>query len=74
MVIKARFVKMAGSGFRKAQANLGYLQRDGVSKDGEDGKLYNAELDDVDGKEFLNEAKDDRHQFRLLCRQKMPPS
>lgn len=66
VVIKARFVKMAGSGFRKAQAHLRYLQRDGVSKDGEDGKLYNAELDDVDGKEFLNEAKDDRHQFRFI--------
>jgi len=66
VVIKARFVKFAGAGFRKAVTHLNYVQRDGVSKDGEAGKLYNKTLDDVDGEEFLEQAKDDRHQFRFI--------
>jgi len=59
-------VKFAGAGFRKARAHLNYVQRDGVSKDGETGKLYNKTLDDVDGEKFLEQAKDDRHQFRFI--------
>lgn len=66
VVIKARFVKLAGDGFRKARAHLRYVQRDGVSKDGEPGKLYNASLDDVDGDKFLEQSKEDRHQFRFI--------
>ena len=66
VVIKARFVKLAGSGFRKAAAHVHYVQRDGVSKDGETGKLYNAVLDDVDSDKFLERSREDRHQFRFI--------
>ena len=66
VVIKARFVKLAGAGFRKAAAHMRYVQRDGVSKEGEPGRLYNATEDDVDGKKFLEEGKGDRHQFRFI--------
>ncbi|MCF6344070.1 MAG: DUF3363 domain-containing protein, partial [Devosiaceae bacterium] len=66
VVIKARFVKFAGAGFRKAVTHLNYVQRDGVSKEGEAGTLYNKTLDDVDGEKFLSQAKEDRHQFRFI--------
>ena len=66
VVIKARIMKMSGTGFRRASTHLNYLQRDGVSKDEEPGKLYDANLDDVDGKNFIEDARDDRHQFRFI--------
>ena len=66
VVIKARFVKLAGDGFRKARAHLQYVQRDGVSQQGEPGKLYNAEHDDIDGDQFLEQSRKDRHQFRFI--------
>lgn len=66
VVIKARFVKLAGAGFRKAGAHLRYVQRDGVSKDGEPGALYNATHNEVDGDKFLANTRDDRHQFRFI--------
>ena len=66
VVVKARFIKMVGSGFAKAGAHLRYVQRDGVSKDGEPGQLYNAAQDEVDGEKFLEQSKTDRHQFRFI--------
>lgn len=66
VVIKARFVKLAGTGFGKANNHLRYIQRDGVSKENEEGKLYNAVHDEIDGEEFLDRAKEDRHQFRFI--------
>ncbi|WP_339862512.1 relaxase/mobilization nuclease domain-containing protein [Paremcibacter congregatus] len=66
VVIKARFIKMVGSGFAKAGAHLRYVQRDGVSKDGEPGQLYGATQDEVDGEKFLEQSKTDRHQFRFI--------
>ncbi len=66
VIIKARFVKFAGAGFRKASAHLNYVQRDGVSHNGEQAKLYNETLDHVDSEEFLSQAKEDRHQFRFI--------
>ncbi len=66
VVIKARFVKLVGSGFGKASSHLRYIQRDGVSKENEEGKLYNAAHDEIDGEKFLDQAKQDRHQFRFI--------
>ena len=66
VVIKSRIVKLAQNGFSKASSHLKYLQRDGVDKSGEAGKIYNAEHDEVDGKSFLDESRDDRHQFRFI--------
>ena len=66
VVIKSRIVKLAQKGFNKATSHLKYIQRDGVDKDGEAGKVYNATLDEVDGKDFMKESRDDRHQFRFI--------
>lgn len=66
VVIKSRIVKFAQNGFDKASSHLKYIQRDGVDKHGEAGKIYNGTLDEVDGKDFMKESRDDRHQFRFI--------
>lgn len=66
VVIKSRIVKLAGTGSAGARAHLRYLQRDGVTRDGQPGQLYGAESDRVDGRTFLDRAEGDRHQFRFI--------
>ncbi|MDG4882015.1 relaxase/mobilization nuclease RlxS [Mesorhizobium sp. WSM4884] len=66
VVVKARVVKLAGKGSDGARAHLRYLQRDGVTRDGESGQLYGADKDRVDGRAFLDRADGDRHQFRFI--------
>jgi type IV secretory pathway VirD2 relaxase len=66
VVVKARVVKMRGAGSKAAYAHLRYLQRDGVTLDGERGRLYSASQDNADGSTFLDRGQDDRHQFRLI--------
>jgi type IV secretory pathway VirD2 relaxase len=66
VVVKARTIKLAGKGLRAAAAHLNYLQRDGVTREGEKGQLYGAELDQVDAKDFMSKCDEDRHQFRFI--------
>ncbi|RTM09960.1 MAG: DUF3363 domain-containing protein [Hyphomicrobiales bacterium] len=66
VVVKARVVKLAGKGVDGARAHLRYLQRDGVTRQGEPGDLYGADSDRVDGKAFIDRADGDRHQFRFI--------
>ena len=42
VVIKTRIVKLAGKGSGAARAHLKYIQRDGVTREGEPGRLYDA--------------------------------
>ena len=49
-----------------AKAHLRYIQRDGVTRDGEEGTLYSRDQDDADGKAFLARSDGERHQFRLI--------
>ncbi len=65
-IVKARIVRLAGTGARSAVAHLRYLQRDGTTRGGERGSLYSAELDAADGKSFLERGCEDRHQFRFI--------
>lgn len=66
VVIKARFIKLAGQGLKGARVHLRYLQRDGVTREGLPGDLYDAKLDRVDGAGFLERSDGDRHQFRFI--------
>lgn len=66
VVVKARLVKLVGKGIDGARAHLRYLQRDGVTRQGEPGELYGADSDRVDGKAFIDRAAGDRHQFRFI--------
>jgi type IV secretory pathway VirD2 relaxase len=66
-MVKARVVKLAGSkAVGVAQAHLRYLQRDGVTREGEEGRFYSTFSDNADGKAFLERGADDRHQFRFI--------
>ena len=47
-------------------AHLRYLERDGVTRDGEKGQVYSAERDVEDGRSFVERGREDRHQFRFI--------
>jgi type IV secretory pathway VirD2 relaxase len=65
-VVKVRIAKLRIGNLAAPRAHLRYLQRDGVDRSGEQGKLYGRELDEVDGAEFTDKCDGDRHQFRII--------
>ncbi len=66
VVIKARIVKIGARGLNAARLHLRYIQRDGVTREGTPGELYDATRDRADGKAFVERADGDRHQFRFI--------
>ena len=66
VIVKTRIVKLQGQGIGAARAHLKYIQRDGVTREGEPGRLYDATSDEADGKNFLERSDGDRHQFRFI--------
>jgi len=66
VVVKARIVKLAGSGAKAVVAHLRYLQREGTTRDGKRGTLYGPTSDVANGEEFLERGASDRHQFRFI--------
>ncbi len=57
---------MRGAMSRAVDAHLRYLERDGVTPDGERGKAYSAFANEADGKAFVERGREDRHQFRFI--------
>ena len=53
-------------GLGAARAHLRYIQRDGVTLEGEKGQLYGPDADQMDGKTFLHRSEGDPHQFRII--------
>ncbi|MEJ0024946.1 MAG: relaxase/mobilization nuclease RlxS [Rhizomicrobium sp.] len=66
VIVKSRVVKLRGAGLRAAQQHLRYIQRDGVTRDGEPGRAYDAANDRAETKPFLDRSEGDRHQFRII--------
>lgn len=66
VTVKTRLIKLASKGLANVQAHLRYIQRDGVTREGQPGQLYSAEQDRADGKAFLERSAGDRHQFRFI--------
>jgi type IV secretory pathway VirD2 relaxase len=66
VVVKARFIRLAGKGARAAIAHLKYLQRGGVTRDGQKGELYGPENDRSSASDFMERCEGDRHQFRFI--------
>lgn len=68
VVVKARIARHRGHAFRSAPltAHLSYLKRDGVSRDGEKGVMFDAGSDRADDGAFAERGKDDRHHFRFI--------
>ena len=67
VMVKYRIAKFNKTGsMGAARAHLRYIQRDGVTREGEPGRLYSAAHDRADGKAFLEQCDGDRHQFRFI--------
>lgn len=67
VVVKSRIIRInIPNGINAARAHMRYIQRDGVTREGEPGRLYAAEQDKVDGRAVLDRQTDDRHQFRFI--------
>jgi type IV secretory pathway VirD2 relaxase len=64
-IVKARVVRQVRSP-GALRAHIGYLQRDGVTRDESPGKLFDAAGDEADGRAFADRCKDDRHHFRFI--------
>lgn len=64
-VVKARVVRHS-SRTAPLGPHLKYLRRDGVTRDGARGQLFNAERDGVDAGEFADRCDGDRHHFRFI--------
>ncbi|MFL4469017.1 relaxase/mobilization nuclease domain-containing protein [Tateyamaria armeniaca] len=68
VVVKARIARHKGRAYRAAplSTHLAYLRRDGVSRDGEKGLLFDAETDGLHGSDFAARCENDRHHFRFI--------
>ncbi|QBR39549.1 DUF3363 domain-containing protein [Kerstersia gyiorum] len=65
VVIKSRFVRLQSGGATVA-SHLRYIERDGVTPDGQPGHAYGPESDHVDTRDFIARSEGDRHQFRFI--------
>ena len=65
VTVKARVVRH-GTRAAPLATHVVYLQRDGVTKDGATGRLFDAEHDEADGRTFADRCIDDRHHFRFI--------
>lgn len=65
-IVKTRLVRLGAKGLPAARAHLRYIQRDGVTREGAVGELYGPDIDQADGKAFLERCGGDRHQFRFI--------
>ena len=66
VLVKVRIAKLRAGDLSAPRAHLRYLQRDGVTREGEPGQVYAKDLDIADGGEFTERCDGDRHQFRII--------
>ena len=68
VVMKARVVRHQGARFRSAPLpkHMAYLKREGVTRDGEDARMFDAASDTADERAFAERCEDDRHHFRFI--------
>ena len=68
VIVKARVVRHKGRVFRSAplSAHVAYLKREGVTRNGERGIMFDAASDSVDDRAFAERCEDDRHHFRFI--------
>lgn len=68
LVVKMRIVRHQGVKYRAAPIarHASYLEREGVTRDGMAGRLFDAVGDQADGNAFAERCEDDRHHFRII--------
>src|SRR5262245_49789181 len=57
VIVKARYTRIVGGDLGAARAHLKYILRDGVTREGAPGHLYDASRDHVDGAAFLDRSE-----------------
>ncbi len=65
VAVKARVVRHRARG-APLGAHVAYLRREGVTKDGAPGRMFDAEHDDADHRAFAERCEGDRHHFRFI--------
>ncbi len=66
VTIKTRLVNLRQAGKRSTLSHLRYIERDGVSREGNPGQAYGPLTDQADLNAFEERGQDDRHQFRFI--------
>jgi type IV secretory pathway VirD2 relaxase len=68
VVMKARVVRQFGIRFRSVPLprHMTYLKRDGVTRDGSEARMFDANFDAADERAFAERCRDDRHHFRFI--------
>jgi type IV secretory pathway VirD2 relaxase len=66
VIVKARYTRIVGGDLGAARAHMKYIVRDGVTREGAPGRLYDANGDHADGSTFLERSEKDPHQFRFV--------
>jgi type IV secretory pathway VirD2 relaxase len=66
VIVKARYTRIVAGDLGAARAHMKYIVRDGVTREGAPGRLYDAHGDDADGSAFLDRSEKDPHQFRFV--------
>ena len=66
VTIKTRLVNLSKAGARSTITHLRYIEREGVGRDGEQGRAYSAMSEDADLADFELRGRKDRHQFRFI--------
>ena len=65
VIVKVRIVRH-GPRMTPLGAHLSYLRREGVTKDGQPARMFDAESEDADIGVFAKRAAGDRHHFRFV--------
>jgi type IV secretory pathway VirD2 relaxase len=65
VTVKARVVRHRGRG-APLRTHLAYLRRDGVTRDGAAGRMFDADYDNIDHRDFAERCAGDRHHFRFI--------
>ena len=66
VTVKARISRHGTSDLAAARTHQHYIMRDGVTREGGPGQLYDREHDTADGGDFLERQNGDTYQFRLI--------
>ena len=68
VIIKARIVRHAGAKFRSAPLtqHIGYLEREGVTRDRTRAQMFDATSEIADVRAFAERCANDRHHFRFI--------
>jgi type IV secretory pathway VirD2 relaxase len=66
VIIKSRFVVLQRASPNSVAVHLRYIERDGVTRDGQKGQAYGHDTDAADMRAFQERGQGDRHQFRFI--------